>query len=397
MKPIHLPSQSKEKKRRMGKMTTILVILLGAIVLALIISIISGKNSVFKYVFPTSTLRQSEDKVNILLLGNAGGKHDGALLTDTIMVASYDLKNQNVYFISIPRDLWVDKIHSKVNAAYEQGFEDNDQGLKRSKEVIGELLGLDINYGIRLDFSGFEQAVDEVDGIEVDVDKSFDDFLYPIAGKEDDLCGFKEEEKDYNEEEAKKLNIPPGKHKFFIAPDGRVATNSADPNFGYENFTCRYEHISFKKGPTQMNGETALKYVRSRMGSNGEGNDFARSRRQQKVIEAFRKKVLSLETLANPARIRGLMLTFGNSFETDIPVDDMIVLYGQSKKINKTFNTALTNSDDGLLINPSPADYGGAWVLVPKDKSYSEIKTFVDKFVKGEINEATSSARPSNR
>ena len=52
-----------------------------------------------------------------------------------------------------------------------------------------------------------------------------------------------------------------------------------------------------------MDGDTALKFVRSRHGSNGEGSDFARAARQQKVIAAFKSKVLSFGTLINPKNI----------------------------------------------------------------------------------------------
>jgi LCP family protein required for cell wall assembly len=336
----------------------------------------------------------------VLLLGNAGGRHDGAYLTDTIMVASFDPKDKQTYFISLPRDMWLDEYKYKMNALYEMGEEKEEgSGLSFSKEAISKILGIPIHHAIRIDFRGFVQAVDEVDGIEVNVIKSFEDSLYPIEGKEDDLCGFKEEEKEFNPDEAKALNIEPGKRKVLIAPDSKIATDSADPKKGYEYFACRFEKISFKAGPAQMDGETALKFVRSRMGTNGEGSDFARSRRQQQVIEAFRSKLLSFETLVNPAKIAGLIDAFGRSFETDVPINDMIRLYNLSKESEASHSYVLSNvGAEALLVNPPTGPYG-AWVLVPKDPTYNQIHAWVQSILRGEeqLREATSSARPSPR
>jgi anionic cell wall polymer biosynthesis LytR-Cps2A-Psr (LCP) family protein len=61
--------------------------------------------------------------------------------------------------------------------------------------------------------------------------------------------------------------------------------------------------VSFKKGPQHMDGKTSLTFVRSRRGTNGEGSDFARSRRQQKVLMAVKEKVLDLGMLLHPKKI----------------------------------------------------------------------------------------------
>lgn len=342
-------------------------------------------------------INSADKRVNILLLGNAGGNHAGAYLTDTIMVASLNYETNKAYLISLPRDLWIDEVKGKVNTLYEIGFQRED-GLVFAKEIVGKLVGLPIHYAVRVDFNGFVKAVDEVDGIEVSIKKPFDDYLYPISGKEDDLCGYREEEREFNEEDAKNLNVEPGKRNVLISPEGNIATDSAEPNKGYEYFNCRYEHISFKKGSTVMDGETSLKFVRSRMGTNGEGSDFARSNRQQEVLESLRAKILSLETLVNPARIASLVTIFGNSFETDLQINEIIELYKIVKKLEGTASFVISNSGkDPLLMNPPVGEYG-AWVLIPQDETYGEIQSYVQKIIKGEMseNEATSSARTRN-
>lgn len=343
-------------------------------------------------------INSTDGKVNVLLLGNAGGLHDGALLTDTIMVASLNFRTNKVYLISLPRDLWVEEVKGKINSVYERGG-DEGEGLSLSKKVTGEILGIPIHYAIRVDFNGFIKAVDEVGGIDIEVAKTFDDHLYPIAGKEDDLCEFTEQEKEFNEEEAKSLNIEPGKRKILIAPDGKIATDSGEAEKGYEYFKCRYEHISFKKGSSHLDGETSLKFVRSRMGTNGEGSDFARSSRQQKVLDALKSKILSLGTLANPSKVTALIGIFGDSIETDFQIDDILEIYNLTKKIESSASVVLSNSGKNPLLKNPPIGEYGAWVLVPKADNYEEIHNYINKVLAGEEmdnDEATSSSRARN-
>lgn len=398
MQYINLSSKEIHKRRSrilLKRITPVLIIISTIIAIGIIRAIFSSPTSfdyAFRIPFIGYLFDTTDDKVNILLLGNAGGNHDGTYLTDTVMVVSYNLKKRHVNFISLPRDLWLDEQKLKLNAVYETG-EEKKQGLKFTKEIVGGVLGIPIHYSIRMDFNGFEMAINEVEGIEVDVEKTFDDFLYPIAGKEEDLCGWMEEEREFSEEDAKNLGLDPGKRKVLVKED-KIATDSAEPEKGYEYFDCRFEHIHFDKGLTKMDGETALKYVRSRMGSSGEGNDFARSKRQQRVIESFRKKVLSLETIFNPKKLAGLIGAFGQSIETDIPIDDMIELYKLSKQVESSSNFVISSSGEApLLINPPQSDYGGVWVLVPKDGNFSETKNYVKKILAGEIDEASNSAR----
>lgn len=345
-------------------------------------------------------------KINILLLGNAGGMHDGANLTDTIMVATIDPKSNRINLISLPRDLWLQDGQLKVNAVYAYGKKQGD-GLKIAKEKIGTILGIPIHRAVRLDFNGFIRAIDELGGIDVEVEKSFDDYLYPITGKENDLCGLTELEKEFSEEEAKALNIEPGKRKVFVDLAGKIATDAAQEDNGYKYFDCRYEHLSFEKGVVKMDGETALKFVRSRHGTNGEGSDFARASRQQKVLEAVRNKVLSVETLVNPAKIAGVINALGQSFETDVPIIDVLDLYSVVKKADSINSYVLGGSGgEALFVHPQPGDFGGAWVLTPKGGDFTIVQNYIQDIINGEVindepnaksKEATSAARSGNR
>jgi len=405
------------RKRRINrlikKLVPVTLVVAILVSLAIFLTTLSG-SSVVNYIFSGTSLRSTGGQVNVLLLGIAGGTHDGANLTDTIMVASYNLKTNQVYLISIPRDLWLPSFKAKANAIYEIGLAQNN-GLGLSKTVMGNIVGIPIHYGLRVDFRGFVKAIDILGGLDVEVDRSFDDFNYPIEGKEDNLCGFTEQEKDFSAEEAKSLNIEPGKAKVLVGPDGKIATDSAQEDKGAKYFSCRYEHISFNKGLVHLDGETALKFVRSRHGTGNEGSDFARAKRQQKVLEAAKAKLLSFETLTNPEKIRELTATFGRSIDTDISVKDVVEFYKLFKKVDKIHNFVLDNSSkanlpngrSSLLIQPPASDYGGAFVLISEDDDFSIVQGYVRKIVTGEITEyeqssnpriedATASARPGN-
>lgn len=355
--------------------------------------------SVFNFgkIFSRDPFGAVDGKVNILLLGNAGGTHAGPELTDSIIVASYDLETSKVTLISIPRDFWLDNIGAKINAAYEIGQRDG-MGLNYAEGKIGEVLRIPIQYGVRVNFSGFAKAVDTVEGIEVMVAKTFDDVNFPIEGKEEELCDYKEEDRDLSDEDIKKLSfptiyppdlwysslpnpLPSGRYKILIDPTGVIATDSSKIRFD-----CRFEHIHFDKGKVIMDGETALKFVRSRSGTNGEGSDFARSKRQQLVLQSFREKVLSLQILVNPSKITSLILNFGDSVETDIPNERFLDFYKLIKNTKKVESVVLGNLGNGksILVTPPPQDYGGAFVLIPKDNNPDEIKNFIKETLKRE-------------
>ncbi len=406
MRPLRLGKKQQTTDKRVKniakKLAPILIVIGILMSLAVFLTTLSGTSSYVSSIISGTSLKSTNGYVNVLLLGIPGGAHDGSSLTDTIMVASYNLKTNQVYLFSIPRDLWLPALKSKANAVYQIGLSEKD-GLELPKTVFGNILGIPIHYSLRVDFRGFVKAIDAIDGIDVVVEKPFDDYLYPIQGKENDLCENTEKEMEFNEEEAKKLNIEPGKRVVLITKDGQIATDSAEEDKGIKYFSCRYEHIGFAKGEMQMNGAIALSFVRSRHGTNGEGSDFARSKRQQKVIEAVRNKVLSLETLANPKKLTDLVEALGKSVDTDISIKEAVDFYKLSKKLEKTSNFVLDDSlkvglPDGrksLLIHPPASDYGGAYVLISEDDDFSFVQGYVRKIIVGEITEydATASAR----
>ena len=309
--------------------------------------------------------KTQENKINLLILGVGGGTHDGPDLTDTIIFASIDPNTKKVVLISLPRDLWVPELKAKINAAYTYGeLKEKGGGLVLAKALIGKVLGQQIDYAVKIDFDGFVKAIDMVGGLDISVDNTFDDYEYPITGKEDDTCGHTDQE--------------------IASLSAQLASGSATE---LDTFPCRYEHLHFDRGLQHMDGTTALKYVRSRHALGVEGSDFARSKRQQKVIEAFKEKVFSLGTILDPVKTIGLINTIQSSIDTDIQesdYDDFIRL-AQKLKGAKITSTVIDVGDEannrfGLLINPPISDeYNNAWVLAPRtgNGNYIEIQQYV--------------------
>src|SRR3989344_4255891 len=153
------------------------------IILSLIILFFVGKAVVkiaklspflFQLIFNRDiNLKTNDGHINILLLGIGGKNHQGPNLTDTVIFTSLSTKGDKVTLVSIPRDLWV-------------------------PDLVG--------------------------GLEINVGRTFDDFEYPIDGKEEDPC-------EHTDEELKEL-----------------ATSSSQ----LEAFPCRYTHVRFDKGEQKM-------------------------------------------------------------------------------------------------------------------------------------------------
>ncbi len=306
-------------------------------------------------------LKKADSNINILLLGTGGGKHEGPDLTDTIIFASINEKENKVTLISVPRDLWIPQLKSKVNMAYADSENKRQgRGIVLVRSVVEKILGVPIDYVVRIDFDGFVKVVDILDGIDVEVLNSFHDYEYPIAGKERDPCGQKEEDLEM------------------------LATVSSQ----LEVFPCRYTTIHFDKGIQHMDGETVLQFVRSRHAKGDEGTDFARSKRQEQAIRAVKKKIFSFGLLLSPAKVVNLYSTLQESVNTNIKegeFDDFVRL-AQKLKNAKIQSAVLDYGDEktnrpGLLVNPQISEeYDNQWVLIPRigDGNFSEIQKYVE-------------------
>jgi LCP family protein required for cell wall assembly len=116
-----------------------------------------------------------EDPFWILLLGtdDREGQDNEIPRTDTIILARVDQKNNKVALISIPRDLYANLPgygYSKINAAYVYAELDKpSSGPAGAIAAVKEFAGVDIAYFAQINFAGFEQLVNSLGGVEVDV------------------------------------------------------------------------------------------------------------------------------------------------------------------------------------------------------------------------------------
>lgn len=278
-------------------------------------------------------LRHTYGRVNLLLLGAGGVNQTAGDLTDSIILASINLENGEAVLISIPRDLWIDSMKAKVNTAYHWGEEKKKGGgLILAKAVVVEILAQPVHYAVLLDFGGFIKAIDLVGGVEIEVERAFDDYKYPIPGMEE-----------------------------------------AEPE------EARYEHLHFDQGWQNMNGERALKYARSRYAEGEEGTDFARSKRQQKLLLAFKDKVFSLKTLLSARKIKELINVFGDSVESDIKEEEWPEFLKLALKMKKAeIKTYVL--DEELFYHPQEK-VQGQWVLLPKSGDWQEVQEYVKSLI----------------
>lgn len=284
---------------------------------------------------PSQLNGEGDGRVNILLIGIGGDRHEGGQLADTIMVASIDPFNNETALLSLPRDLRVaipGQWSTKINAAHALGEESNfrEQGYPNGgpgllQKTVEEALGINIHYYVRVDFQGFLSAVDAVGGITVDVPQ--------------EVCDYK--------------------------------------------IAWQYGISCISAGKQEFDSKKALFYARTR---NSARSDFDRGERQRLILVALQEKVLSLGTFSNPFKIESLLRTAGNHVKTNLQLGEMLRLYeigeqiSQDKIVSSEITEYIVSAGDGT------SDY------VPRAGNFSEIQKyvqsiFVDGFIKKEAAE----------
>lgn len=266
---------------------------------------------------------QENDRINILLLGVGGQGHNGPYLTDTIILTSIQPSTGRTALLSIPRDLSIpypDGGWRRINEAYSIGqTQMNGQGGEFSLKTISTVLGIQIPYYAVVDFNGFKKVIDELGGIRVMTDRSFTDRAFPTM-------------------------------------DEKVQT------------------VSFVAGWQWFDGKRALQFARSRHGDNNEGSDFARAKRQQKVLLAVKDRILASQTLLNPITINRLASNLGDNLKTNMEPWEIITLYSLANKINteRIVRASLDAAPGGFLTEAIGEN--GAYLLQPKGGDFSQVQ-----------------------
>jgi len=271
--------------------------------------------------------KSDKSRINFLILGIGGAGHDGGNLTDTIVFGSISTKDNSASLLSIPRDLYInmgeDIGYAKINHSIFIGDSiEYGYGLEFSQNMIEQTLDEKIDYIIKIDFESFEKIIDVIGGVYINVETAFTDEEYPTS--------------DYG-----------------------------------------YETITFESGWQVMDGAVALKYARSRHGNNGEGSDFARSKRQEKIILAVKEKILSLKTLSNPARLYKIITELDNNIDTNIKYRDIVDLYDIAKNVD-TSSVVTRNLDEVSGYVYSTRSTSGASIVKPTGNNFNIIRDLVD-------------------
>lgn len=304
---------------------------------------------------PSGKIVSYSGRTNVLLLGKGGAGHEAPDLTDTMILVSIDYDTPDIYMLSIPRDIWMPAIRAKINSAYYWGNQKENNsgydngvgsgGMVLAKASVEEIVGIPVHYAVVLDFKGFIEVIDVVGGIDVDVQDGFTDEKFPIEGKEDDECD------------------------------------------GDSEYKCRYETVEFKKGLQLMDGETALKFVRSRNAQGNEGTDFAREERQQLVISSLKEKLLSKKILTSPKTLITIKDVLEKYTETDLTESELSILARYVFDARESVKSKILPEE--FLENPeiSPK-YDNLYVLVPRDDDPETPEhdwTKVHEWVEGEL------------
>ncbi|MGB6838896.1 MAG: LCP family protein [Microgenomates group bacterium] len=325
----------------------IVLVFLGFYLIYLCTSFLLGRLGITNYtrlisdfIFtPSQKIQTTEGRTNLLILGKGGQGHEAPDLTDTVIFASISHQNPLITLISLPRDIWISELRAKLNSAYYWGNQKQaGGGLILAKSTVEEIVGEPVHYGVVVDFSGFMRIIDVLGGIEVYVERTFVDEKYPIPGKEDDDC------------------------------DG-------DPEY-----SCRYETIRFEKGKQIMDGETALKFARSRNAEGDEGTDLARTIRQQKILLTIREEILAPKTFLSPKKMLAVWQVVRESTETDINASAGAILARKALQGSKQISSHVLSED--LLVNPPiQSKYDNLYVFVPRKESWQEVRGWIKEIL----------------
>ncbi|MBU1102533.1 LCP family protein [Patescibacteria group bacterium] len=271
----------------------------------------------------------TQEPVNFLLLGAAGEGYDAPDLTDTILIARL-IPQKKIYLFSLPRDLLIEipgtQNWTKLNSLYAIGKKNKGQEFDLIKQKTEDISGLKISYSILIDLATVKELVDAVGGINVMVKKDIIDPAYP------------------------------------------------GPNHSYQTFEIR-------AGWRYLDGETALKYIRSRHSALG---DFDRIERQQQVLQALKQKVLQMNFWDIPAFFN-LFNAIASKIKTDLSLWEIKDFWEQTKDIpaQDTIKTEINNTD---LVITGQVNFDGEMASVVRPKAgledYEQIKAYIAEIIK---------------
>lgn len=358
-------------RRKWIKRILILLVVIGVAIGAYVgIKAIIASGNVFKGnildVFQNVPLKQDENgRSNVLIVGTSEDDpgHEGGSLTDSMMVLSVDQNNKNAYMVSIPRDLYVKfgqacnsgyagKINEYYNCVKEGDDKDSIQAaLAKESEFVGEIMGLDIQYGVNVNYTVMRELVNAVGGsITVTIESR--DPRGQMDSNFDWKCGVG----DRKVSRAEVLKRCP--------PNGHF--------------------IDYKNGPVTLDAEHAL-YLAQARGDRAptygfEQSNFDREKNQQKIIKALREKAVSAGTLSDFGKVTGIIDALGNNLRSTFELKEFRTLTSLAQDI-KNENIQSISLIDGDSPIMTTGNVNGMSVVRPVAGvyDYSELQALLNQ------------------
>lgn len=280
----------------------------------------------------------NNNQVNFLILGvdSLDNRGEAPPLTDTMMLVSLHLQTGKISMLSLPRDLWSDDYQTKINALYAYG---SDRYPERPElfptEVISAMTNQPIQYSLVISMDQVAEIIDLLGGIEVEVTEGFTDSEFPRS-------------------------------------DVNIQTER-DP-------AVLYKTVTFETGKQILNGERALEFIRSRHSSGDQGNDIARSLRQQQVMTAVMTTLKQRKTITNPVVLGKLYAYYQQRFAQILPMTQLVaiakVLFPVRNQIELQQNQISVYPDDpeGIIYHPPSEITQNVWVYQIRDKQLFQEK-----------------------
>jgi len=274
--------------------------------------------------------------LTFLILGLDKRPDNPTLLTDTILMVTLDTTKGNYLLFSLPRDLWIEDLRTKINALYYYGRErDKNDPTKLVRKRLEKLTGQRIDNTIVLTMENVRDLIDILGGVNVYVERSFSDHQFPRD----------------------------------------------DGSYGVKT-------ISFKKGWQSFNGQRALEFLRSRKSNNPlEGNDEARQARQQKVILALKTKLLKSPRLfLNPDKIGSLYAFFEQKMliAPRIDLGTIVSWWPWAWRFLKgqEIGAEVPWKGKDAILQPGYDRYYGSWILKPRNGDWQPLHDFFQNEIK---------------
>ena len=364
----------KEKKKRHTKrwifFAIILLILGGGAFLYWklngIYSQINGGNIISAIISPDTPLKKDENgRTNILIFGTEGyamddPNYDGGYLTDSMLVLSLDQENGDAKAISLPRDLKTKTCTStgKLNelfwCEYSNVKKDSDAATKKQYETQGatklaeafeEVLGIDVQYFVHLNWQAVIQIVDAIGGI--DVVFTYGDQTW----------------------------------------DGDEVTIETTDKRGLADGNGRKLFYQYKNGEvTHLTGEWALAVARTRNAHGGygaSGGNFSREYFQQKIIEAIVKKAKQNKLTSDWNASFGILSAVGDNVRTDFQDAEMKTLLKVANTVDfQTIESiSLVKPADGSPALLKTGNISGISYVLPVAGvgNYTKIHSYIKK------------------